>query len=1151
MKGRVEKYLYSDQNIFHAVYATRESIQEKFILEKRDKDKLYELYDVFDEVNIRDTIRMVKERLEEVLEKDKYFQAKVYFIPKSIKEKKEETAGTEKKYERKYRPMHTAGLIDQICMTAMLNCIITEDFNTDEWNIGGIEKIIPANFYGNILSEIPDRVYKKWQPQYSEYTQKASELQKKYSDSREYQYEISVDITDFFPSINPYYIICYIMNRLPVRLESRDRQAILNILIKLLFIKLDTTNLHNSEFLKIYYSGHVPPKSQQFVRGVAQGLIPGYFFANIFMIEVSKVYKKVFEGKQLFYVDDTVIFSNKLRGENNLLDAFDKIIQGVNADIEKFINKEIEKEPHFIKKEMREFTDLQEYKVLIHSPKEEDSKTTYIDLGKLSRGELFLGNLGRMTSMVAVDLNTDFNSDEMVMLEQRLKIIVDQIEKELNSIADILNNEIDDKFVRESFTNYKKRLLRYKKYFKYRYFLLQYRKNFSFDKIIKFIKTTIDDIEKEKKDNNLKEMFETYSDDILTASISFLIRNLGNDKNYKKEFIIENEIKLREEIRKLNDYLFEEQNETSSYLYRAFEDYIDMDSEEEDVCRSKRRKRDRELQKKKYESLVKKVNLKLPNTRTISEERLKEFVEKYLTEIIENTELIYSILDDPVQMKNIYSLVESRTNEIKRMVINSSISYLYNVSISDEFDFSKQGNRALKYSELRLLAILRNKSFSIDILKKKKDEILQSEERIDYSILEVVQYFKTFVKNYEYIDQLICVHKYTSDLWKNGSKYLYFYTLHNQEHAIDLIKNSIEMVRAINYFKLKKIDYFILFAACYLHDISMVSIPDLDTFQRDIKETNMISVEFSDELDKENLRDHKYVKKMLTGYYKAMDVFFENLVRSNHAKESGRDIRNAKELDFLGICIKEIVAEVSEAHGYHWADVYRQKSVAREMTYSLKYMQIILRLSDLLDMKKYRVSKPLLSKNIENMSPKSAFHWISHIITNNLRIKVLYTTQPGNVDLEKSGAQYHSFLTPGRIIEKIRFEIHLAMMPDLSDTKIKKCQGIQMKIEPVEDIEESEETDENNNKMRISFLGQENSNQVECDGGKCNMACKWFTVKNAYLVEELCELRRYLHDTEDNFFTNNFEIVLINDNDNDSVITPKQLDIVGEFISSY
>ena len=228
------------------------------------------------------------------------------------------------------------------------------------------------------------------------------------------------------------------------------------------------------------------------------------------------------------------------------------------------------------------------------------------------------------------------------------------------------------------------------------------------------------------------------------ASISFLIRNLGNDKNYKKEFIIENEIKLREEIRKLNDYLFEEQNETSSYLYRAFEDYIDMDSEEEDVCRSKRRKRDRELQKKKYESLVKKVNLKLPNTRTISEERLKEFVEKYLTEIIENTELIYSILDDPVQMKNIYSLVESRTNEIKRMVINSSISYLYNVSISDEFDFSKRGNRALKYSELRLLAILRKKAQDENIIID--DSILSNiANKIDSNIRELEGVFNKIV----------------------------------------------------------------------------------------------------------------------------------------------------------------------------------------------------------------------------------------------------------------------------------------------------------------------------------------------------------------------------------------------------------------------
>ena len=96
--------------------------------------------------------------------------------------------------------------------------------------------------------------------------------------------------------------------------------------------------------------------------------------------------------------------------------------------------------------------------------------------------------------------------------------------------------------------------------------------------------------------------------------------------------------------------------------------------------------------------------------------------------------------------------------------------------------------------------------------------------------------------------------------------------------------------------------------------------------------------------------------------------------------------------------MKEVVAEVSAAHGYKTDDVYRRKSVAQEMTYSLKYMQIILRLADLLDMKKYRISKLLLSKNLENMSGTSAFHWISHSVTNDLKINVTYSTKDGNVN---------------------------------------------------------------------------------------------------------------------------------------------------------
>lgn len=136
------------------------------------------------------------------------------------------------------------------------------------------------------------------------------------------------------------------------------------------------------------------------------------------------------------------------------------------------------------------------------------------------------------------------------------------------------------------------------------------------------------------------------------------------------------------------------------------------------------------------------------------------------------------------------------------------------------------------------------------------------------------------------------------------------------------------------------------------------------------------------------------------------------------------NIRHTKDLDFLDECMKEVVAEVSAAHGYKTDDVYRRKSVAQEMTYSLKYMQIILRLADLLDMKKYRISKLLLSKNLENMSGTSAFHWISHSVTNDLKINVTYSTKDGNVNITGKDADYYSFLQSGRIEEKIELEIH-------------------------------------------------------------------------------------------------------------------------------
>ena len=107
------------------------------------------------------------------------------------------------------------------------------------------------------------------------------------------------------------------------------------------------------------------------------------------------------------------------------------------------------------------------------------------------------------------------------------------------------------------------------------------------------------------------------------------------------------------------------------------------------------------------------------------------------------------------------------------------------------------------------------------------DADISNSMSIDMGLLDVLNRFISNVRKPEWVDSLIVTHRLTKGLWYNGSKFLNSYTLHNEEHAVTLINKSLELVNRIDYFVLKEIDYYILFIACYLHDISMVIHPDL------------------------------------------------------------------------------------------------------------------------------------------------------------------------------------------------------------------------------------------------------------------------------------------------------------------------------------
>lgn len=126
-------------------------------------------------------------------------------------------------------------------------------------------------------------------------------------------------------------------------------------------------------------------------------------------------------------------------------------------------------------------------------------------------------------------------------------------------------------------------------------------------------------------------------------------------------------------------------------------------------------------------------------------------------------------------------IVDKNTSEMKRMVLNAIYSYLFNVQMNDQMILTKNSRKPLIYGELRVLALIRNTLFDKNIYQI-IPEVWKDEEnllKMDYAILEVLDVFRNYVRSPVQIDHLIKIHQYTCDVWKNGSKYLYFYTLHN------------------------------------------------------------------------------------------------------------------------------------------------------------------------------------------------------------------------------------------------------------------------------------------------------------------------------------------------------------------------------------
>ena len=288
------------------------------------------------------------------------------------------------------------------------------------------------------------------------------------------------------------------------------------------------------------------------------------------------------------------------------------------------------------------------------------------------------------------------------------------------------------------------------------------------------------------------------------------------------------------------------------------------------------------------------------------------------------------------------------------------------------------------------------------------------QENIDYLLLEVMDRFRLFVSNPDQIDNLILIHKFCSDTWKNGSKYLNFYTMHNQEHAVSLIKNVNTITKKISELQVNQNEAFILYASCYLHDISMVTVPNLLDIVKDEEAKGKIEKDYDDLIQKFESGNLTYKINELIKIHNRVYDTIANYVRRTHPATSAKEIGKHNELNFLSKESRQMIAKISLSHGNDAKDIYgfelncknkkRKKKAETNNTYKQtgfsydeQKLKIMLRIADVLDINRYRVSKVVFSHNLDKFDGITKFHWISHLLTEGSDINVSY-----NDEMEKN-----------------------------------------------------------------------------------------------------------------------------------------------------
>lgn len=1086
--------IQDERNIFNSIYSLESYVfemglldtttpvcscgtneNEKEIIAANDLELYHALSDKYNIALIEKVIGCCRKKLNWIFESNEHlFDITVYFKFKNYDAEDNSLS---------FRPMHTARLIDMICMVSIMNCLMfDDDFDTGNRKLSDLSKLLPHNFYGNIPSTDVRYLFCKWQTKYKDYTNDVIEHCRAYQHDHSYLTEVCLDIKNFFPSISPKLLFDYIIQELRKSYEN-EMPDLCKVVAKLLYFNVNKENI--SRWEKIYYpvDSDLTDTNLYMNCGIPQGLPQSYFFGNLCMIEVRNQLMKenLFNGDAYFYVDDSVIFIKDRIDDG----AFKNRIDTLNKNLSEWCESaasQSSKINDVVSNEHLEFQNRIKYEIQFH----EDGKSTYTNIDDTDNHYGPIADITRLTSMHSrLTYNLD-EVDDHVSLE-KLEAIDTVISNEINRLSTRkTNGQENDNHVLDSRL---KLLKRFRKFFLYRNKLLKIRESGGVSEAMienynnRFLRKPID------TDN----FFNQFEEEIFQSEYRLLIQKLS----VKEAKVLSENIKCFE-----TDLFSSCMNDIASSQENLF---YSKDAETSYRIKS--------LTQDPYVSLVKWAKENLCGQQNLKPERQMEKLRQLMLpeNNADNPFNMFTIKEKGFSGKCFTSFVAKSSSEYQRRILNVYFSQIMDVIPSDALTFTKNNSRRLKYYELRILAYLRNHNFDLEqfeeFVKHIDEKDISNQMGIDMGILEVLNIFIKCVRNPEWIDSLIVTHRLTKGLWYNGSKFLNSYTLHNEEHAVTLINKSLTLTNRIDYFVLKNIDYYILFLACYLHDISMVIHPDLGRLSADNGSNKVLISKLMSEMsnevkkfeiiDTENQKNARFkdAGKFLSSVFNEVYGYFESLVRDRHAKDSASFVlsHSSSLLNYLEPTLLSFVAKVSESHGYDTLDVYGLKSRAKDNAVSLKYLMIIIRFADLLDVANDRVNYHLLRQNLHNMSLTSRFHWISHLVADKIELETSYTTDN------------NATLTDKSITETINVVLYLNFKQMTISGKKTKCKGCEMY------------SNDGEGNMIISIEGNNDYAGV-CSKENCPVLCSWMMKKHKWLVDELKALNDYLFSVNNTLF---------------------------------